>query len=246
MLPGDKASYDVGFAALYDVFMQDAPYDEWLAWLSRETEIEGRNVVDLGCGTGRLTCELAKRGARVVGVDKSEEMLSHAAMRSFECGVRIEWLCQDLVEVRLPRPADIGISSSDSLNYLQSDADLLRAFAAVSKNLTQNGVFFFDLIGPRRVEMLKNGFSYELTEDAAVLFETSVAAGEIHYEVNAFVRSNGELYRRTQEHHVQRYFRPDLIAGLLKDCGFQSVVIAGDFGACAPEAALRLLVKAQK
>ena len=77
------------FSYVYDTFMDQEPYDEWadrvcayLAeyGLSRSEKSGGEEniVVDLGCGTGKLTQILADRGYDMIGIDLSEDMLSIA------------------------------------------------------------------------------------------------------------------------------------------------------------------------
>ena len=71
-----------GFAAVYDMFMDNIPYDKWARYISKLLKEEGisdGNVVELGCGTGNITRELAKRGYTMTGIDISTEMLSIAA-----------------------------------------------------------------------------------------------------------------------------------------------------------------------
>ncbi len=67
-----------GFAGVYDLFMEDVPYEDWCLWI-RETladhGIHDGLVLDLGCGTGVMTELLAEAGYDMTGIDFSEEML---------------------------------------------------------------------------------------------------------------------------------------------------------------------------
>ena len=71
-----------GFASVYDLFMDNIPYEEWCAYVTgllKEHGISDGLLLDLGCGTGRLTrsCWL-QEGYDMIGVDLSEEMLEIA------------------------------------------------------------------------------------------------------------------------------------------------------------------------
>ncbi len=69
------------FARVYDLFMDNVPYDEWcgqLLQIFREHGIEGGIVADLGCGTGNLTERLAAKGYDMIGIDNSGDMLELA------------------------------------------------------------------------------------------------------------------------------------------------------------------------
>jgi ubiquinone/menaquinone biosynthesis C-methylase UbiE len=74
-------------AARYDELRPaDGPWDEVLAGLVRLGRLDQGRVLDVGCGTGRPAEELAKRGARVWGVDPSEAMLARARERHLPGG----------------------------------------------------------------------------------------------------------------------------------------------------------------
>ena len=69
------------FARVYDLFMDNVPYEEWGSYLTgllREYGICGGTVAELGCGTGKMTRLLAAAGYDMIGVDNSEEMLEIA------------------------------------------------------------------------------------------------------------------------------------------------------------------------
>ena len=69
------------FAAVYDTFMDNIPYEKWGTYLKvllKEYEIEDGLVLDLGCGTGTMTEILAEAGYDMIGVDNAEDMLEIA------------------------------------------------------------------------------------------------------------------------------------------------------------------------
>ena len=78
----------------------------WRAWptvLAALPPLEGRTVLDLGCGVGDLAAELVQRGARVIGFDANEELLAHARGR----GLRgAEFHCVDLRSAE-----DLGVTA---------------------------------------------------------------------------------------------------------------------------------------
>lgn len=243
-----QRSYASAFADIYDEFMQDAPYDLWFHWVSQSApDLSNFSVVDLGCGTGRLTMQLARVCQRVIGVDMSNEMLSQAANMASNEQLRIQWLCQDIRNLRLPHRIDIAISASDSLNYMLSESDLKQVLENVCSSLKPGGWLFFDLIGTARLRQLQDGFSYDLRDDAAVLFESEVSPeGRISYDVHAFVSESGSHYQRFVEHHVQQYFAPEVVVALLRRVGFAKVELQGDFGQCTPSEAYRYTIAARK
>ena len=110
-----------GFAAVYDMFMDNIPYGEWCGYLTgllREQGIADGLVLDLGCGTGIMTRLLAAEGYDMIGVDVSGEMLE-IAMESEESKPRgILYLQQDMREFELYGTVRAIVSICDSMNYL--------------------------------------------------------------------------------------------------------------------------------
>ncbi len=69
----------------------------------------GARILDVGCGTGRHSIELARRGYRVTGLDLSEGMLEVARSKAAEAGVEVEWVHGDAVDFALDRTFDAAI-----------------------------------------------------------------------------------------------------------------------------------------
>lgn len=146
------------FAGLYDIFMDETPYEEWCAFLDAaltryrikdgaEDELllqEQNTVVDLGCGTGTLTELLAAKGYDMIGIDNSEEMLQCAIGKKERSGLDILYLLKDMREFELYGAVGAVISVCDSLNYLLTEEDLLTVFRLVRNYLYPGGVFIFD------------------------------------------------------------------------------------------------------
>ena len=89
-----------GAARIYDAVNADIDYSAWADFITKglsrfgEGRAEPELVLDLACGTGRLTHELAARGFDMTGVDLSPEMLEIARERC--AGQNVLLLCQDM------------------------------------------------------------------------------------------------------------------------------------------------------
>ena len=85
------------FAAVYDTFMDNVPYEEWtgrITELLKEHGIEDGIVLDLGCGTGSLTVLLSQAGYDMIGADISPQMLQTYTALPFAVQVgslRLRW-----------------------------------------------------------------------------------------------------------------------------------------------------------
>ncbi|MFB5189990.1 class I SAM-dependent DNA methyltransferase [Alicyclobacillus fastidiosus] len=216
------------FASVYDVFMADAPYDEWMDLILSHWPLAARDVADAGCGTGILTVPLSASARTCIGVDASETMLAKAQERALEMRSHVTFLCQDLRELRLPHAVDLVVSTCDVMNYLPL-SDLPRVFAGIRKSLKPTGAFAFDIIGPRRVAALAQGYWHQIEDDAVLLHETRVVERVIEHEVHAFVRLDDGLYERIEEEHRQYYHEEAEVARVLRDCGFQVDSVLADF-----------------
>ncbi|MBR4808211.1 MAG: class I SAM-dependent methyltransferase, partial [Lachnospiraceae bacterium] len=134
------------FAYCYDIFMDETPYERWSEFLAdtlKKEGIEDGLVLDLGCGTGRLTNALSDMGYDMIGVDSSQEMLGVAAEGK---GSRdILYLCQDMREFELYGTVRAVVSVCDCINYITDTKDLLKVFKLVNNYLDPKGIFIFDI-----------------------------------------------------------------------------------------------------
>ena len=133
------------FARVYDEFMDQTPYDEWflnILNIFKEYKIDkDAQVLDLGCGTGKMARKLAREGYQVTAVDNSMDMLEIAASEEDD---HILYVLQDMVSLELPQQVDAAVSICDCMNYILEEEDLKEAFRRVREFLKEDGVFVFD------------------------------------------------------------------------------------------------------
>ncbi|MGD9519247.1 MAG: class I SAM-dependent methyltransferase [Armatimonadota bacterium] len=129
----------------YDYLMRTVPYQRWVEYveaLMARHNIKADRVLDLCCGTGRVGSELARRGYRVVGVDLSEQMVRHCALRDPPLPAAVmDACCLGLKDDCL----DLVVSLYDSLNYILDPAGLQACFDGVARCLKPGGWFIFDM-----------------------------------------------------------------------------------------------------
>lgn len=100
----------------------------------------GERVLDLACGVGRHSLELAKRGYDVVGVEISEDLTRLARKGAREEDLDVEFVQADLRELDLSMDFDIVLSLNDgAVGYFESEAENLRTFEVVSNALRAGG-----------------------------------------------------------------------------------------------------------
>lgn len=109
-------SYE-SFARVYDLFMDNIPYDEWCSYLIellKEYGIEDGLVLELGCGTGNVAERLFNAGYDMIGVDNSMDMLEIAMEKKEENKKDILYLLQDMREFELYGTVRAVVSSETS------------------------------------------------------------------------------------------------------------------------------------
>ena len=221
------------FAAVYDTFMDNVPYEEWgeyLHRLLREYGIDSGMVLDLGCGTGTMTEYLAERGYDMIGVDYSEDMLEIALEKKLKSGHDILYLCQDMREFELYGTVRAIVSICDSVNYITEPSELQQVFYWVNNYLDPDGIFIFDFNTEYKYrEILGDCTIAESREDCSFIWDNYYYDKEKinEYELSLFVRDeelseNGrEMYQRYQETHYQRGYTLEEMKALLEAAGMQ-------------------------
>jgi ubiquinone/menaquinone biosynthesis C-methylase UbiE len=118
-------------------------------WQGMAQRVTGR-VLELGCGTGRVTIPVARTGADIVGVDRSEEMLTHARRRIKRARLanRPSWVRSDIRMLPFRKSArfDLVMAPYGILQSLVREADLKATLESVSRVLSARGVFGLDLV----------------------------------------------------------------------------------------------------
>ncbi len=223
------------FATVYDRFMEEIPYTDWLAFLEaiwQQEQIQPCVIADLGCGTGNMLLPLAKEGHTMIGVDLSFDMLCQAEQKLRQADCTAVLLEQDLTEFVLPQKADCIISVCDSLNYLTEDGMLADAFACVKAQLQPDGLFVFDLNTEYKFrELLADNTFAATEEDAAYIWENCYDETEKinEYAVNFFIQNQDGSYHRTEEFHYERAYSVEEVKQALEQNGLRLCAMYDDY-----------------
>jgi SAM-dependent methyltransferase len=105
-----------------------------------------QRVLDLACGFGRHSLELASRGCKVVGVDITPAYCAEAQKQAQEKGIKAEFICADLRDLRFRDEFDVVLNLADgAIGYLEDDAENLKIFDLISSSLKPGGIHVMDL-----------------------------------------------------------------------------------------------------
>jgi len=105
-------------------------------------------VLELCCGTGRLTLALREAGVDIVGLDGSASMLKAAARKAASLGLEVEWHQGDIRSFELGRRFGLVMIPFNSLQCLYTHDDLQRTLTRVERHLAPGGRFVFDIFNP--------------------------------------------------------------------------------------------------
>ena len=195
------------FAQVYDLFMDNVPYEEY--------QVTDGTVVELGCGTGKMTRLLADAGYDMVGVDNSAEMLEIAGERQEEEERNdILYLLQDMRELELFGNIRAVVSVCDSMNYIMEPEDLKKVFGLVKEYLAEDGVFIFDLNTVHKYRDLMGECTIsENREESSFIWENYFYEDEMvnEYDLTLFIL------------HYQKAYELEQVKELLLQAGMEFV-----------------------
>lgn len=235
--------YDA-IAGVYDQLNRELDYEAWADFFeqcfAQFLPTPPELVLDLACGTGRMTRVLAKRGYDMIGVDGSTSMLSEAYEQSEE--ESILYLCQDMREFELYGTVGAVVCCLDSINYLLKDEDVRRVFALVHNYLDPDGLFLFDVNTPYKFENVYGNNAYILEDE---IHQRAVFCGWQNdyrkengicdFYLTLFEEDEDGTYIRSEEHQQERCYTKQQLTDWLSECGFELLGIYGDFNASAPK-----------
>ena len=230
--------YDL-LAPIYDSINSDIDYSEWADFIEKIIARDYKQgkpelVLDLGCGTGSMTLELARRGYDMTGIDYSPEMLDIARNRAIDEGLesKMLWLCQDMTEFELYGTVDVTVSCLDSLNHLTGNQDLESCLKLVHNYLIPDGLFIFDINGKYKFENIYSDNSYVIEQDG------SFCVWQNYYDeksklcdfyITLFKEGQNGTYRRYDEVQTEKMYTLRTVKSLLKKCGFELIGVYSDF-----------------
>ena len=232
-------SYDgyLAIAGVYDRLNKEIDYSKWASFFEDCFKKYGKNkpeiILDLACGTGRMTCEMARRGYDMIGVDGSVDMLSEAYSKDTS---GILYLCQDMRELELYGTVGATLCCLDSLNYLTEDGDLDKVFSLVHNYSDPDALFLFDVNSEYKFENIYSDNSYILedeNEDGGAIFCGWQNSYDKESKICNFYLSvfeegeNGEYYRADEEQR-ERCYTVDEIKKALENNRFELVDVFAD------------------
>ena len=219
-------SYSI-LAKYYDKFThKDCDYERWSQYLYNVALCHNaREVVDVACGTGKMTKLLCERGLKLIGVDQSLQMLAEAQIKC-----KANFVQQDMKKLQLVHPVDMAICVNDGVNYLKP-TELLATFSRVSANLKSGAPFVFDVSSAYKLtNTIGNEVFYWDDEGETLLWSNKQREGSVEMNLTLFVANGNGSYDRFDERHVQYAHTEQQIVDALVQSGFEVKEVSADYG----------------
>ncbi len=221
--------------------MGDAEYPRRSSELLRLFEKFDRKptlLLDLACGTGGFSIEMAKNGISVIGADISPEMLSRARENALAAGEDILFLCQDAADLDLYGTVDGAICCLDSVNHITDYSQLCRAFERVSLFLEKDRLFIFDANTVYKQECILGDNVFVIEEGGLYCVwsnEYDTPERLSHISLDFFEQGADGRYERTSEEFSERAYTDEELISAAKAAGLEMLAILGEFSDCAPD-----------
>lgn len=240
------------FAEVYDIFMGDVDYNLWCRYVEdifNRYGIRPERILDTACGTGNITIPMSISGYEVWGLDISSEMLSIAEKKSREANQKIRFLNQNMIKMDLSGKYDAILCMCDGVNYILSKEDILSFFHEVYKCMEKEGIFIFDISSYNKIRyVLGNNTFHEEKYNNHYIWNNNFdeVLDTIEMDLIFFIPQK-DLYKKFEEHHVQKAHKEEYLVELLADSGFKDIEIFDGFSFNKPNRnSERIFFKARK
>jgi SAM-dependent methyltransferase len=185
-------------------------------------------ILDIGCGTGRHSIELAKRGYNITGVDLSDSQLNRAKEKASELGLRIEFGKHDARDLPFANEFDLAIMLCEgAFPLMETDEMNFMILKNAAKSLKENGKLIFTTL---------NGL-FPLFHSVKDFLDSHKEEGNAGCEINSFdLMTFRDSNTATIEDDSgnkkdldcnERYYVPSEITWLLKSLDFKTINIYG-------------------
>jgi len=206
---------------------------------------EGSHILDLCCGIGRHSLELARRGLNVTGVDRTRSYLATARRQAKKEKLKnVEFIEGDMRTYCSPDTFDDVINLYTSFGYFEDIGDDRKVLMNVHRSLKQGGSFIIQMMGK---EVLARIFQCkDWHEDSGFIFLTErKICQNWGWTENRWIIIKGR--RRTEFNVNHRLYSADELTTLMVDCGFRDLNVYGDLeGSPYDNKARILLIVARK
>lgn len=206
-----------------------------------EAKCAGGPVLELACGTGRLTIPIAQSGVEITGLDLSPSMLAHARTKADAAGVKIDFVESDCRSFDLGRKFELIFMAFNSVQHMHDYASQAALFANVRKHLAEGGRFIFDVFNPRMGFLARSPEErwpereYEdpdgngtIVLEHTMRYDDAAQVNQVTWYFSRRAANRFERDFRVEQLHMRCFF-PQELDLLVRSQGFEIVEKFGNF-----------------
>ena len=201
-------------------------------------------ILDLGCGVGRHSLELARREFLVTGVDRTERYLKQASEKAKKQKLKVEFIQDDMRNFCRPDTFDAAINMFTSFTYFEDPEEDRQVVLNVYQSLKLGGVFLLHTHGKEILARIFQERSWEERNGILVLEERNISRNWGWIERRVIIIKDD---KRTEFNVTHRLYSATEMATLFSSVGFKYVDVYGDFdGGSYDQTAKTLVVVGHK
>jgi SAM-dependent methyltransferase len=221
----------------------DKAFEEVDAIISLLGLAEGSSILDLCCGPGRHSLELARRGFNVTGVDRTSDYIDEARSRAEKEGLDVEFVVGDMREFVREAAFDAVINVFTSFGYFEDPEEDRQIALNMRSCLRPGGALFLDAMGKEVLARIFQERDWVRIDDTIMLEERELSKNWGWIKSRWILIKDGKM----EEHVLElRPYSAVELSGLLVNCGFDAVEFYGDLaGAPYDQNAKRLIAIAR-
>jgi SAM-dependent methyltransferase len=215
-------SFDKKYAKYYDLFNRGKEYSkecDFIEQVFKNSAIQIKEILDLGCGTGLHDKELSNRGYNITGMDLSKEMIDIAQTNN----KNIEFIVGDMTNFNLNKKFDSIICMFSSIGYLTENNQIEDFFSCVKNHLNEKGTLIIDCwngLGvmrevPSEREKIVETEGLKIVRKSFPYLDSKNHIVDIRFNVKVFEKDN--LIDDYQEKHKVRFFFPKELEKYMND-----------------------------
>lgn len=182
-------------------------------------------ILDLSCGTGRHSLELARQGFDVVGVDRTTSFIEKAKQKAEENNLKVEFVVGDMRKYCQPNSFDIVMNLFGSFGYFEDPDDDRQVVRNMCDSLHSGGRFLIETMGKEIAARDYQERDWSEHGDMLVLSERTPIQNWSRIQTRWIVIKGNKRVEHTVS--VRSYSAAEL-SSLLSDCGFMNIQVYGD------------------
>lgn len=224
------------FSAIADFYeyslTHNCEYEKWARYVVDEV---GKYIgktgkgIDVACGTGYYTRALKRAGYNVAGVDISDEMLSYAIREAASERLAIDFRKCDMTVLKSFEKVDFITVINDGINFIPQ-TKLNKTLKSFGSCLKKGGLLHFDISSEYKLKTIIGNQTFcEDEDDYSYIWFNSLKEDKVDMNLSVFLK-RGDLYVKKECDSTEYIYTYSQILNALKECGFELVSVAAQYG----------------